>query len=223
MFVSWWNHLQPKNCGFPGETFFLIQIVSEQNDFPTNIGCVQKCGAYVAQHKHPIIKHNHVGHFWTRLFPSVLSLIRFIRSVRNPDFIYIYIYIYIYFFFFCFKGFMCGTPQNEHQHICGPQQDIKKVKNANKGGSLMFATRLLLKLLFLWLFLGHELTTVVIFDPAMFNRPSSKKNLLLGGIACFSPNTPIMRNGRRKRSMYIYIYMYICVCCRVILWAKFGV
>ena len=34
-----------------------------------NLQCVQKRGAYVAQHKHPIIERVHAGHSWTLQFP----------------------------------------------------------------------------------------------------------------------------------------------------------
>ena len=111
MMEPFWNQktcCPPVRHGFSDTT-----CVWKKNDFEEHR--FQEWGAYVAQHKHPILERNHAGHFWMQLFLSVLPLIRFTPKSAKPLFL---------FCFLCFRRFMCGTPPNDHQYVCVPQQDI---------------------------------------------------------------------------------------------------
>ena len=58
-----------KNCFSPVKGKQFSAQVHRNVDSGANIQCVQKRGAYVAQHKHPIIERVHAGHSWTLHFP----------------------------------------------------------------------------------------------------------------------------------------------------------
>ena len=77
--------------------------------------CVQKRGAYVAQHKHPIIERVRAGHFWTLQFPLVSHPISHnLKILETPIFTA---------FRDDFVGVLAPPPQTEYHNIFRSQED----------------------------------------------------------------------------------------------------
>ena len=123
-----------KKLFFPGKQF--SAQVHRHVDSGANLQCVQKRGAYVAQHKHPIIERVHAGLIERFNFPSFISYVSQPPNPWNP-------------YFYSVGCFGPPPPQRKYENIFRSQQDNCKSAFVNKVGALFCLQETILKPLFL--------------------------------------------------------------------------
>ena len=124
----------------PGESYPVMRTTAAQCPPGVALQCVQKRGAYVAQHKNPIIERARAGHFWTLQFPLVSRFIPHnlkipetpIFTAFRDDFVGVF-----------------GPPQTEYQNIFSSQEDNCKSAFRKQGWRTFCLQKTILKPLFL--------------------------------------------------------------------------
>ena len=87
VFALCWNSSDNKKMCFPlVKPFHPPESLSENGHCPAHIQCVQKRGAYVSQHKRPILERIHAPHFSMLRFPMFRALLSWTLKSAKPLF-----------------------------------------------------------------------------------------------------------------------------------------
>ena len=143
--------------------------------------CVQKRGAYVAQHKHPIIERARAGHSWTLQFPLFSRPILETSKSLKPLFLQRFVTILWVFL---------APPPKPTTRIFSPHNPLTaKVRFVNKVGALFVFKKRSWNPYFYSVSRAKIENAIVFWTlPCPISKPKPfEKILALGGSTCFRP------------------------------------